>query len=58
MLRPCLRCGNQDIEVEEWYCGDNSVPFFRYGCKNGHTWDEWFDTKEEAENAWNEIPEE
>jgi len=56
MLKKCLRCGSKNIKLQEWYCGDSSIPSFRYRCDNEHMWDEWFDTKEEAEVAWNERP--
>jgi hypothetical protein len=54
-LKKCLRCGSEDIELEEWYCGDSSIPYFRYRCRR-HAWDEWLDTKEEARDSWNERP--
>jgi hypothetical protein len=51
--KSCLRCGNPSISVEEWYCGDNPKPYFRCQCANGHAWDEWAKTKDEAIDAWN-----
>lgn len=56
MLKKCLRCGSKNIKLQEWYSGDSSIPSFRYRCEK-HAWDEWLETKEEAELAWNERPE-
>lgn len=30
--------------------------YFRVECENGHAWDEWLDTEQEAVEAWNEEP--
>jgi hypothetical protein len=56
-LKPCLRCGNIDIEIHPWFdVLDGSETAYRCACGNGHYWDEWLNTIEDAVNAWNERP--
>jgi hypothetical protein len=47
----CKRCGA--TPTIETYDGRE---YFRVKCENGHAWDEWLDTEEEAIEAWNEEP--
>ena len=52
---PCLRCGTSKIVllISEAYPGRK---LYQCECENGHSWNEWCDTPEEARNAWNERP--
>ncbi|HUW46646.1 MAG TPA: hypothetical protein VMW50_12730 [Dehalococcoidia bacterium] len=56
MLRACPKCGETLIELEEWSCGDDPTPAYRYRCANLDAWDAWWDTPEEAEADWNKTP--
>ena len=55
-IQPCLRCGSERVEVVDWYFMDSRASYFRCECKNGHKWDEWLDTREEAIARWNDRP--
>lgn len=52
-LRPCPRCGSCDITL---IADDESVyRAVNYVCGNGHKWEDWHSSEEEARKAWNEI---
>ena len=51
--RQCPFCGSR-AEVQDWYCGDSKIPYYRVRCENDHSLDRWDDTPEEAIDAWNQ----
>lgn len=53
---PCLRCGSSKTRLEYFSRDDDCENGCRIICENGHAWDEWLDTEEEAIAAWNEKP--
>ena len=54
---PCLRCGSNDIKCIGLE-GDYSKDLYPYKmqCSNGHDWDEWCETEQEAIELWNARP--
>lgn len=55
-LLPCLKCGSEIIGLEVLYTSNGRPEPMHYTCKNGHAWDEWYDSESEAAEAWNTRP--
>ena len=53
ILRPCPRCGSTQFD-ESTLENDCCIVGYRVMCINGHAWDEWSDTIEDAMDVWNE----
>lgn len=53
-ILPCLRCGSDKVKVKACEWDDSKT--MRCECENGHAWDEWLDTEDQAIVAWNERP--
>lgn len=54
ILRPCPRCGVTKFDEDTLDFSDSNTTYYRVMCINGHAWDDWSDTMEEAMDVWNE----
>ncbi len=54
--KSCPKCGTWHMHIDTWYVGDNPIPSYRVMCGNGHAFDAWSDTEEEAIADWNDQP--